>query len=40
VIAGIEFNSRHAVIRNSWRNDLEHISEELNRGEGSAGRPR
>jgi F-type H+-transporting ATPase subunit b len=39
VIAGIELNSRHAVIRNSWRNDLEHISEELNRGEESAARP-
>jgi F-type H+-transporting ATPase subunit b len=39
VIAGIELNSRHAVIRNSWRNDLEHISEELNRGEEPARRP-
>jgi F-type H+-transporting ATPase subunit b len=40
VIAGIELNSRHAVIRNSWCNDLEHISEELNRGDESARRPR
>jgi F-type H+-transporting ATPase subunit b len=40
VINGIELNSRHAVIRNSWRNDLEHISEELNRGDESARRPR
>jgi F-type H+-transporting ATPase subunit b len=30
VIAGIELYSRHAVIRNSWRNDLERIREELN----------
>jgi len=33
VIAGIELHSRHAVVRNSWRNDLEHIREELKRGE-------
>jgi F-type H+-transporting ATPase subunit b len=33
VIAGIELHSRHAVIRNSWRNDLEHIREELNRAD-------
>jgi F0F1-type ATP synthase delta subunit len=33
VIAGIELHSRHAVIRNSWRNDLEHIHEELNRAD-------
>jgi F-type H+-transporting ATPase subunit b len=32
VIAGIELHSRHAVVRNSWRNDLEHIREELKRG--------
>lgn len=31
VIAGIELHSRHAVIRNSWRSDLERIREELNR---------
>jgi F-type H+-transporting ATPase subunit b len=31
VIAGIELHSRHAVMRNSWRNDLERIREELNR---------
>jgi F-type H+-transporting ATPase subunit b len=36
VIAGIELDSRHAVVRNSWRNDLEHISEELNRGDEQA----
>jgi F-type H+-transporting ATPase subunit b len=29
VIAGIELDSRHAVIRNSWRNDLERVREEL-----------
>lgn len=40
VIAGIELNSRHAVIRNSWRNDLEHINEDLNRAEESARPPR
>jgi F-type H+-transporting ATPase subunit b len=40
VIAGIEFHSRHAVIRNSWRNDLERIREELKRGEEPAKRPR
>jgi F-type H+-transporting ATPase subunit b len=33
VIAGIELHSRHAVVRNSWRNDLEHIREELNRAD-------
>jgi F-type H+-transporting ATPase subunit b len=31
VIAGIEVRSRHAVMRNSWRNDLERIREELGR---------
>jgi F-type H+-transporting ATPase subunit b len=31
VIAGIELHSRHAVMRNSWRNDLERIREELTR---------
>jgi F-type H+-transporting ATPase subunit b len=40
VIAGIELHSRHAVIRNSWRNDLERIREELNRAEGPAKQPR
>jgi F-type H+-transporting ATPase subunit b len=29
VIAGIEVHSRHAVIRNSWRGDLDRIREEL-----------
>jgi F-type H+-transporting ATPase subunit b len=33
VIAGIELHSRHAVIRNSWRNDLERIREELTRAD-------
>jgi F-type H+-transporting ATPase subunit b len=33
VIAGIELHSRHAVMRNSWRNDLERIREELNRAD-------
>jgi F-type H+-transporting ATPase subunit b len=33
VIAGIELHSRHAIIRNSWRNDLERIREELNRAD-------
>jgi F-type H+-transporting ATPase subunit b len=40
VIAGIELRSRHTVIRNSWRNDLEHIREELNRGDEPARRSR
>jgi F-type H+-transporting ATPase subunit b len=31
VIAGIELHSRHAVLRNSWRGDLDRIREELNR---------
>jgi len=31
VIAGIELHSRHAVLRNSWRSDLDRIREELNR---------
>lgn len=31
VIAGIELNSRHAVMRNSWRGDLDRIREELSR---------
>jgi F-type H+-transporting ATPase subunit b len=31
VIAGIELHSRHAVMCNSWRNDLERIRRELNR---------
>jgi F-type H+-transporting ATPase subunit b len=31
VIAGIELHSRHAVIRNSWRSDLDRIRKELNR---------
>jgi F-type H+-transporting ATPase subunit b len=31
VIAGIELHSRHAVVRNSWRGDLDRIREELNR---------
>jgi F-type H+-transporting ATPase subunit b len=30
VIAGIELHSPHAVIRNSWRGDLDRIREELN----------
>ena len=30
LIAGIELHSHHAVIRNSWRGDLDHIREELN----------
>jgi F-type H+-transporting ATPase subunit b len=33
VIAGIELYSRHTVIRNSWRNDLERIQGELNRAD-------
>jgi F-type H+-transporting ATPase subunit b len=40
VIAGIELHSRHAVIRNSWRNDLDHIREELNRVDESAKQSR
>jgi F-type H+-transporting ATPase subunit b len=40
VIAGIELNSRHAVIRNSWRNDLERICEELDRTNGPAKQTR
>jgi F-type H+-transporting ATPase subunit b len=40
VITGIELNSRHAVIRNSWRNDLDHIREELNRADESAKQSR
>lgn len=40
VIAGIELQSRHAVIRNSWRNDLERIREELNRADEPARQPR
>jgi F-type H+-transporting ATPase subunit b len=40
VIAGIELHSRHAVIRNSWRNDLERIREELNRADEPAKQPR
>jgi F-type H+-transporting ATPase subunit b len=39
VIAGIELHSPHAVIRNSWRNDLEHIREELNRADEPAKQP-
>jgi F-type H+-transporting ATPase subunit b len=31
VITGIEFHTRHTVMRNSWRNDLERIHEELSR---------
>jgi F-type H+-transporting ATPase subunit b len=31
VIAGIELHTRHSVIRNSWRGDLDRIREELNR---------
>jgi F-type H+-transporting ATPase subunit b len=31
VIAGIELQSRHAVLRNSWRGDLDRIREELTR---------
>jgi F-type H+-transporting ATPase subunit b len=40
VIAGIELHSRHAVIRNSWCNDLERIREELNRAGEPAKQPR
>jgi F-type H+-transporting ATPase subunit b len=40
VIAGIELHSRHTVICNSWRNDLEHIREELNRADEPAKQPR
>jgi F-type H+-transporting ATPase subunit b len=40
VIAGIELHSRHAVMRNSWRNDLERIHEELNRVDEPAKAPR
>jgi F-type H+-transporting ATPase subunit b len=40
VIAGIELHSRHAVVRNSWRNDLERIREELNRGDEPAKQSR
>jgi F-type H+-transporting ATPase subunit b len=40
VIAGIELHTRHTVIRNSWRNDLEHIREELNRADELAKQPR
>jgi F-type H+-transporting ATPase subunit b len=32
LIAGIELHSPHAIIRNSWRADLERIREELGRG--------
>jgi F-type H+-transporting ATPase subunit b len=32
VIAGIELRGRHAIVCNSWRNDLERIREELNHG--------
>jgi F-type H+-transporting ATPase subunit b len=39
VIAGIELHSRHAVVRNSWRNDLERIHEELNRADEPAKQP-
>jgi len=31
LIAGVELRSRHAVLRNSWRNDLETIRDALNR---------
>jgi F-type H+-transporting ATPase subunit b len=40
VIAGIELHSHHTVIRNSWRNDLERIREELNRAEEPAKQSR
>jgi F-type H+-transporting ATPase subunit b len=40
VIAGIELRGRHAVVCNSWRNDLECIREELNRGDESEKQPR
>jgi F-type H+-transporting ATPase subunit b len=40
VIAGIELHSRHAVIRNSWRNDLERIREELSHAGKPAKQPR
>jgi F-type H+-transporting ATPase subunit b len=33
LISGVELHSHHAVVRNSWRADLERIREELGRGE-------
>jgi F-type H+-transporting ATPase subunit b len=33
VIAGIELHSRHTIVRNSWRADLEGIREELSHDE-------
>jgi F-type H+-transporting ATPase subunit b len=35
LIAGIELHSHHAVVRNSWRADLDRIREELGRDEHS-----
>jgi F-type H+-transporting ATPase subunit b len=40
VIAGIELRGRHAVVSNSWRNDLERIREELKRGDEPANQSR
>ena len=40
VIAGVELHSRHAVVCNSWRNDLERICKELNGGADEPARPR
>ena len=31
LIAGIELRSRHTIVRNSWRADLDRIREELSR---------
>jgi hypothetical protein len=40
VIGGIELRGRHAVVTNNWRNDLERICEELERGDESPKQPR
>jgi F-type H+-transporting ATPase subunit b len=33
LIAGIELHSRNAIVRNSWRGDLDRIRQELDREE-------
>lgn len=40
VIAGIEIHSQRAIIRNSWRNDLDRICEVLKRVDKPAEEPR
>jgi F-type H+-transporting ATPase subunit b len=40
VIAGIELHSRRAVMRNSWRGDLDRIREELSHVDEHAEQPR